>query len=114
MLGITTMSDRNRTRNWIQASLSVAFIWAFLVGMALLQLWPDLAKTSLQWWLLIGLGPPLYLLFEGLGSWLFSPAHGRAISQRAFSGARIVVALALLLSIFGLGGWLSSLIGRLL
>jgi hypothetical protein len=104
------MSDGNRTRNWKLIFLSVASLWALIVGIVLLQTWPNWPKNNLQWWLLIGLGPPFYLVCEAIGSWLFSPAHGRAISKRTFSGVRITVALVAMLCIFALAWWVSWLV----
>jgi hypothetical protein len=46
-----------------------------------------------QWLTYLLIGIPLYLLGEAFFGWLFSPEHGRRISSRSFSPARILVAI---------------------
>jgi hypothetical protein len=87
-----------------------AVCWLLLVGLILLQFWPNLPRSTTQWALVIVFGPPLYLLGELVFGWLFSDRHSRAISQSTFSFLRILVALPVLLVLVGLCWWLSSAI----
>jgi hypothetical protein len=91
---------------------SLALLWLAVAGWLLLQFWPDIPHSKVQWFLFVALGPPLYVLGEGLFTWLFSPAHGRAISQRAFSVARIAIALPVVLGVFALSWWLSWFLSK--
>jgi hypothetical protein len=70
--------------------------------MVLAGIWPWAPKTTLQWIILIALGPPLYILGEEFFGWLFSRKHGFAISPREFSFLRIGVGLVVCLAWLGL------------
>jgi hypothetical protein len=83
----------------------------FVVALLIVQAWPDLPRTPEQWFLFIALGPPLYVLGEAFFAWLFSEAVGQSISSKQFSLARIVIALPVVLALFALSWWLSSLLG---
>lgn len=80
-------------------------MWLFLAAALLMQGLPWSPKTPTHWLLVIGLGPPLYLLGEGIFTWLLSAEHGHRISPRAFSGLRILAALIAVIICFGLA-WL--------
>jgi hypothetical protein len=90
----------------------LAIVWLIVACFLLLQLWPDIPQSKAQWFLFVGLGPPLYVLGEGFFAWLFSPAHGKAISDRTFSVSRIAVVLPIVLIIFVLCSWLSWLVSK--
>ena len=76
------------------------------------MLWPDWARTQIQWLLLIGLGPPAYVLGEAFFGWLLSRDHGHSLSPRRFSVVRIIVALPVVLGVFGLGWWVTGLLSK--
>lgn len=94
----------------LRTLLVVALVWLLVAGLLMLQLWPDLPESTLQWVLFIALGPPVYLLGESFFAWLLSRRHGQFISPHGFSFKRILVELAVLLSFIGFGGWLLSLL----
>jgi len=102
------MSDTERS--WFRILLVGAAVWLVVAGLLVVQLLPNLPRSTLQWVLLVGLGPPLYILGEGFFGWLFSDEHGAAISQKRFSIKRIGVALAVTMAVFGLSLWLLSLL----
>src|SRR5215831_17228698 len=86
-----------------------AVSWLLLAGLLLLYAWPNLPQSPKQWLLFIAFGPPLYALFESVGSWLLSERHGRAISSRSFSVARTFVALFAAISVVAVCWWLTWL-----
>jgi hypothetical protein len=100
------MSDGSG-KKFVRLLLPLAALWLFLAGLLLLSIWPEVPRSKMQWVLFIALGPPIYVLGEGLFGWLFSPAHGRAISKKAFSLARIAIALLVALGVFAIGWWLT-------
>src|SRR6266511_2893927 len=87
-----------------------AVAWLMVCGLVLLQIAPHFPTTVLQWALLLVLGPPLYVLGEALGSWLFSPERGHRISPKSFSLLRLVYGLVVVLLIVGVGGVVASII----
>lgn len=91
---------------------ALAVGWLLVAGLLLFQLWPNLPRTSLQWFLLVAFGPPLYVLGEGLLSSLFSPKDGLAISDRGFSLVRVLLALPVVLAVFACCWWLSWLLAQ--
>jgi hypothetical protein len=58
-------------------------------------------KTRAHWIIAVIAGPPLYIAAEAFFDWLFSKEHGNKISAKPFSLLRILVALAVMLVIFG-------------
>ena len=73
--------------------------WLVAAGTAGLTLLPHVPATWTRWVALVVFGPLVYVVFEALGSWLFSPAHGKAISAKPFSFRRIgFVVLAVVLA----------------
>jgi hypothetical protein len=81
------------------------FVWGALGAYALIGLiliigiFPDYPKTTVGWVMLIVIGPPVYLLAEGIGEKIFSRKVGEKISRKGFSIARIIVATILLYGI---------------
>lgn len=94
----------------LQFLLRLAVAWLFIVGFIILQQWPDLPKTDLGWFLLVVAGPPVYVAGEGFFSWLFSEKHGKEISNKQFSFLRVVLAVAVVTVLFGLGIFISSIL----
>lgn len=86
---------------------AIAAVWLLVGAILVLQLWPDLPRSTQQWYLLFAFGPPLYVFGEAFFGWLFSAAHGRVVSERRFSVARIAIALLVGVALFALSGWLS-------
>jgi hypothetical protein len=71
-----------------------------------------LPTTARQWAGLV-LAGALYVVFQGLGEWLFSRRRGEAISARRFSPYRIVFGVfagaLLVLAWLALARWLQAL-----
>lgn len=97
--------------NWYRWLLPTVLVWLLVASLLLLSAWPDIPRTGYQWALLLGLGPPLYLLSEAVCVWLSSPARGWAISRKRFSVVRIAIALPVALAWFALAWWFASLVG---
>ena len=97
----------------IRTILLGACAWLLVAGFLVFQFWPHLPKSGPQWVLFVMFGPPVYVLLEGIFDWLFSEKHGRAISEKKFSGARIMVALSAIVAAFTLCGMFVWLAGRL-
>ena len=100
----------NAERSWSRTLFVGAIVWLVIAGLLIVQLWPNLPHSTLQWAFLVGLAPPLYVLGEGFFTWLFSQEHGAAISQKRFSFKRIAVALSVAVAAAGLSLWLFSLL----
>lgn len=96
----------------ISALVFIALLWLFVAGLLMLMLWPDWPHTPIQWFLLIGFGPPVYILGEAFFGWLFSKKHGRDLSPHRFSIFRIFVALPVALVFFVLCGWLAWMMSK--
>lgn len=92
--------------------LALGAAWILLVAIVVGYSWPDLPKTKLGWGVLMVFGPPAYLVGESFFEWLFSQKHGKAISSKLFSWRRIFVALVLVVIIFGIGFFVSSLLPK--
>ena len=110
-LGSKVMSAGIQTSRLIRAAPWIAVVWLLIVAPLIFQFWPNIPQSKAQWILFVGFGPPLYVLAEELFGWLLSAKHGRAISSRGFSFARIVVALLSALVTIGTCGvllWLVS------
>jgi hypothetical protein len=94
----------------IKVLLWGAVAWLLIFGIVLLYVAPDFPRTTVQWALLFVLGPPVYVLGEALGAWLFSPNRGHRISARRFSLFRIAYAVLVIALIVAAGGTLVTLI----
>jgi hypothetical protein len=103
------MSTQHR---WRRSVVFGAVAWLLLAGITVLQLWPDVPKSRAGWILFITIGPPLYVLLEATGSWLFSQKRGMAISRSRFSLLRVFIALLLSLVLLSGVWWLAWLIGN--
>ena len=95
----------NKVHMWGRIIFWAAVSWLFIVGLIVLNFWPYLPKSKTQWFLLIAIGPPLYVFTREGSGWLFSRRHGYAISQRSFSVARILVALFMFLAVYAFVWW---------
>jgi hypothetical protein len=86
-------------KNALTFLLALTVTWALLVGLVILN--TRVPETRAQWIIAVIAGPPLYLAAEAFGGWLFSKEHGERISAKPFSWLRILVALAMMLVVFG-------------
>jgi len=94
----------------LQFLFGLAAAWLFMAGLLILQLWPDLPKTDLGWFLLVVVGPPAYVAGEGFFGWLFSEKHGKEISTKQFSWLRVSLAFVVVAVVFGLSIVISSIL----
>jgi hypothetical protein len=106
------MSEEIIIPKWLSFLPGLALLWLAIGSFLIFQLWPDLPHTKLQWFLLIAFGPPIYIFGEAFFGWLFSAKHGKVISQRKFSFARVLVAFPVVLALFALSWWVSWLFTR--
>ena len=101
------------SKSWLRWFVGIAVVWLLAVGSLLVALYPHTPHSTAGWFVLLTLGPSLYLLGEAFFAWVFSPQHGRAVSKRSLSALRITLALAIVLPLFlaqfRLFQWLSKL-----
>lgn len=69
-----------------------AIFWIVIAGIVLVQIWPTMPETYRDWLVFVAIAPPIYVLLEALGAWIFSEKHGFALSSGRFSLLRIAVA----------------------
>jgi hypothetical protein len=100
------MSD-DMLKPWFRRVPAVAAVWMVVAAFLASQLWPQLPRSWLQWFLLFAIGPPLYVLGEAFFVWLFSGSHGRAVSPRAFSFARVAMTVDVAIMLFVFSWWMS-------
>jgi len=110
-LGFKEMNESRSRLRWPRLLLGMATAWLLVGGLLLLQLWPDLPRTTGQWALFLVVFPFLYLVGEMLGTCLLSPTKGHSISGKRFSLIRVLVALPLALAWFALAWWFATFIG---
>ena len=106
------MSEEHIIHKWFSSLPVLALSWLFIAALLTVQLWPEVPHSKLQWFLLFAFGPPLYILGESFFGWLLSPKHGKAISHRQFSLARVLLALPIMLALFALSWWVSWLLAH--
>lgn len=94
----------------LQFLFGLAAVWLVVTALLILQLWPDLPKTDLGWFLLVVVGPPAYVAGEGFFGWLFSEKHGKEISTKQFSWLRVALAFVVVAVVFGLSIVVSSIL----
>ena len=97
-------------RNWSHILIAGAVCWLLLVALVSALSWPYLPRSVPGWALFAVVAPALYVVGEGVGSWLFSREHGMNISRSKFSVARVLVALVVIAVGFGAFWWLLSLV----
>jgi hypothetical protein len=102
--------QRENPAKRLQFLFGLAVVWLFVAGFLILQLWPDLPKTDLGWFLLVVVGPPVYVAGEGFFGWLFSESHGKEISNKQFSWLRVTLAFAVVVVLLGLSVLVSSIL----
>ncbi len=96
------MHSENTFWRWVRLLPVLAFAWLFVAGLLLLQFWPVIPQSKIQWVLFIALGPPLWVLCEAASEWLFSKRLGYSISLSGFSYRRILFGLIVALVIIAL------------
>jgi len=94
----------------LQLLFGLATVWLVLAVLLTLQLWPDLPKTNLGWFLLVVVGPPAYVAGEGFFGWLFSEKHGKQISTKQFSWLRVALTFVVVAVVFGLSVVITSIL----
>lgn len=52
----------------IAVVISLVAAWLVIVGLLILQFWPNLPESNLGWFLFIMVGPPLYVVGEEVGA----------------------------------------------
>ena len=104
------MNEKLSIQKLLSVLPALAILWLVVGCLLIVQFWPDLPHTNLQWFLLIAFGPPVYILGEEFFGWLFSAKHGEAISSRKFSPVRILLVLPIALAFFALSSWVSWLL----
>lgn len=81
----------------IQSIFGLALIVGIVVLLLLLDIFPHLPNSPIGWVILVGLGVPFWLLLEWFGQKILSKKLGHRISERPFSGIRIICAFAAIL-----------------
>jgi zinc transporter ZupT len=76
--------------------VALSAMWAFLVGLVILSI--GVPETRTQWIIAVVAGPPLYVAADVFFERLFLKGHGE---RKPFSWLRILVALAVMLAVFG-------------
>lgn len=84
---------------WLAALVA---LWAMLIALLLLGLYPALPETAGGWLLLVAAGPPAYLAVELVAGKLLSREAGVRLSAKRFSWKRILVALLVALALASL------------
>jgi hypothetical protein len=79
----------------------VAFLamWAMLVAVMAMELYPALTNGARQWPLLVVMGPPIYVTAELVAAKVFSHESGVRISSATFSWKRVLVAFLVCLGV---------------
>src|SRR2546425_13028702 len=106
------MSRQSTGPRWFRKLPVAALAWLFLVGLLIVEFWPDLPTSKSRWLLFIVVGPPLYILAEAFSSWLFSPEHGNALLPRRFSIVRVLIAVPVVAVVLGLYWFLSWILTK--
>src|SRR5262249_21668571 len=102
------MSQEKPERKRLRVVVFAALAWLIIAGLFALGFAPHLSQSQSRWLVFLAFGLPLYVLGEVFFGWLFSPQHGKSISPRDFSVARVLVALPVVLVVMILC-WLLSL-----
>jgi hypothetical protein len=76
--------------------------WIVLALGLLLLVLPSVPTTTRGFFLFVLFAPPIYLIGETFFSWVFSEEHGRGISTRRFSLARILLGVVVAAIAFAL------------
>lgn len=92
-----------------QRVILFALAWAVMAGLLVLQQWPDLPRSWRNWVLLLGVGPPVYLLIEAWSTWVL--AEGRRWNDKKFSVLRLLLLFPVAMFWFLVAWWLSSFMG---
>jgi hypothetical protein len=102
-------------RNWPRVLAGVIAIWAFYIGMIMLQIVPYTPRSFRGWALLLIAGPPVYLAVEWVGERVLSPRLARIPKPARFSlgwFVWMVAATAFGSALVGLSVWWSLRFGR--
>jgi hypothetical protein len=77
----------------------VLTLWALLVGLVALALYPELPRTVRGWLLIVIAGPALYVTVELIAEKALTRGAGLRMSAERFAWRRVVVALLVFLGI---------------
>lgn len=102
LFDLTRMKHKNIAKR-LRFLFGLAAVWLFVAGLLTLLLWPDLPTTDLGWFLLVVVGPPVYVVGEGFFEWLFWEKHNNEISNKQFSWVRGFLAVVIAATFIGLG-----------
>jgi len=72
-----------------------------LICLLLLNLFSWVPSPLTGWVILVVVGIPLYILLKGLGEVFFSEKVGKSISDKGFSGVRILSGVVVMLAFYG-------------
>jgi hypothetical protein len=89
----------------------VAITWVVAAAVLIFQLWPNLPSSPRQWALLLGFGPPLFVIIEAWSSWVLAKSRVWAISRKRFSVLRIILLLPVVLFYVAVAWWFAILVG---
>ena len=84
----------------IRIIFGLIFLAGFFTFLILLGIFPHVPNSMTGWVILVGVGVPSWLFLEWLGEKLFSKKVGHRISEKPFSGVRILYALGTILAFF--------------
>ena len=74
----------------VRTTLAGAVAWLVLVGLLAAEFWPTIPTTTSGWVLFVLLGPPTWVLVEGVVGGLWASRAGRALSEHPSFAVRIV------------------------
>jgi len=86
--------------------------WMVLTVLSLLDIFPHYPHSIAGWALLIALAPPVYLIAECIGSWIFSKEHGMRVSGTNFSILRIIVGTLVMAIVMAVVLWIANALMR--
>ena len=79
-----------RSRRRILSVLpAIALLWLIIAGILVIEAWPHVPDSPHQWVLFLIFGPPVYVLVEAFGEFIFSLVPKRIEARHGFSWARI-------------------------
>ena len=98
----TDINSRNPFRSAIRIIIGLLFLVAFCTLFLLLDIFPHKPNSLAGWLILVIVGVPSWVIIEWFGGIVFSEKLGYKISDKPFSGARIIYALVVFLAFLGI------------
>ena len=96
------ISGHNPFRSTIRIIIGFLFLVAFCMLFLLLDILPHRPNSLAGWLILVIVGIPSWVIIEWLGGIVLSKKLGYRISDKPFSGARIIYALVVFLVFLGI------------